>query len=114
MTEVEHFALSLVFYGLVGIPMGVSAVVKEDQKKGKLKPLDVVYLFSYFLSIAYGFLGFKFIDGRYFIWILGLLFVVGGYHFGKMVGSSREDLSMKVIALAAIASLPTLYHYVLS
>lgn len=114
MTEVENFALALLFYGLVGIPLGIASLAQENQKKEKSKRFDVIYLFAYFSSIVYGFLGFKFIDGRYLIWVLGLVFIVGGYHFGKIVGSSREDHSMKTIGLAAIASVPLPYHHVLS
>lgn len=114
MNEVEHYALSLLLYALIGIPVGVATLARRDQKVGKAKRFDVVYLLAYFPAIAYGILGFKFIDGRYLIWILGVFFVGGGYHFGKLLATSRDELTMRAVILVAMALVPLLYHYVLT
>jgi hypothetical protein len=114
MTEVEHYALSLIFCALVGIQVGVGAQSIDDQKEGKRKRFDFVWLLASIIAIIYGFLAIKFVDGPHLIWGIGLIFWFGGRHFGKSIAAVRDEKSIAVIILAILASIPILYHNVLS
>lgn len=115
MTQVEHFALSLVFYALVGFQIGVGRRAGTDQEEGKkTKHFDIVFLFGFFVGILYGFLGFEFIGGRYFIWLLGLISACIGYQIGYSLAVERYDKTFLPIMLIGSGMVPVLYHYVLS
>jgi hypothetical protein len=112
MTEVEHYALSLVFCWLIGFQFGVGMQAVNDQNSGKKKPLDWIYILGNFVAIGYLIYGFKFVDGRHFIWAIALLILAGGSRLGKDLATSREDL--KWVIWTIYATVPLLYHYALT
>ena len=114
MTAVEHYALSLVFCWLIGFQLGVGSQAIDDQREGKGKAFDLIYLLGNFVAIGYVIYGFKFVDGRYFIGVIALLILAGGYRTGKGFATAREESTMRVVLLGVYAAVPLLYHYVLA
>jgi hypothetical protein len=113
MTEVEHYAISLCFIWLVGASFGVANQAVVDQKAGKGQSFDLAHMIGAVVSFGYLIYGFKFVDGRYFIWVIALLILASGYRLGREVAINREDPTTRVIILGANAAAPLLYHLVL-
>ncbi len=113
MTDVEHYALSLAYFALIGFIVGVAGETLEEYKRGRRTSLDLLYIWGLFFAIGYGVVGFKFIDGRYFIWIIPLLLAGVSSRFGRHISSSRKDLSLGVPILTAYFAVPLLFHFVL-
>lgn len=113
MTPVEHFALSLVFFGLTGFLVGVAKGTLEEYKRGNRTALDLLYVWGFFFAIGYGLAGFQFVDGRYFIWIIPLLFAISSARLGRALASSRKDLSVALPIVAVYIAVPALFHFIL-
>lgn len=110
MTSVEHYALSLAYYGVLGFLLGIGFEAVEASNQGKGRSGDLLYLGGILLIVGYGIAAFKFVDGRYLMWIIPLLVAFGGSVVGKGWGSSRHDPSVRLVLLAAYASVPLIYH----
>jgi hypothetical protein len=113
MTDVEHYALSLVYFTLIGFIVGVAKETLEEYKRGRRTSLDLLYIWGFFFAIGYGFVGFKFVDGRYFIWFIPLFLAGVGSRLGRVISTSRKDLSMGAPILTAYFAVPLLFHCVL-
>jgi len=113
MTPVEHYALSLAYFLLIGFLIGVAKETLEDRNRGNHSALDLLYLWGFFFAIAYGFVGFKYVDGRNFIWSIPLLLAAVGSQIGRLFVPSRKELSMGGPIIAVYFAVPLLFHYVL-
>ena len=114
MTTTEHYALALVLYFIIGVQLGVGYTATDDYNAGKTKRFDLIYMLGNLLAIGYGIAAFKFVDGRYLLWLVPIFSTVAGSRAGLQLGAQRGDNSVRGVIFGAYLAAPLIYHLALA
>src|SRR6185437_2293832 len=114
MTVTEHYALALVVYFIIGGQLGVGYTATNDDNSEKSKRLDLIYMLGQQLAIGYGIASFKFVDGRYLLWLVPIFSAIVGSRVGLQLGTQRGDYSVRGVIFGTYVAVPLIYHLVLT
>lgn len=116
MTNVEHYALSLLYLLICGICIGQGAKINEQlRENGRLESNNILTIASLAANLAawvYVVLGFKHVDGPHLIFIPGVVAAILGYATGKAFAQITDSL-VRYAPLGCIIVVVYMYHRIL-
>lgn len=113
MTDVEHYALSLMYALFCGVCIGQGfKIAEENRKSGRPEKGDAILLAASLVALVYFVLGFKHVDGPHLIFIPGVVAAILGYATGKAFAQITDSL-VRYAPLGCIIVVVYMYHRIL-
>jgi len=114
MLSVETYSMWLIFYTLIGVPLGVSAGRLDTRDKQVLSKWDGGYYLSGLVGLGYAFAGLRIIGGGHpiYIYVPALFLWLGGKYFGRTLYPAKDGIIAIVVIVSSTGAM-ALFHAVL-